>query len=284
MAAAASSSAECHILALPEELLDHLAVAVCASLDGPFTLTVLSRTCNRLSATCTNSSFVELCGQLLYSRQGIASLEQLAVLEAYGNLGTTRVVFLGADTGIRPGSLARLEEFAQLMRRHPRLNVTIEAHTGRNAPPTFAPAFTRMRARRVGQHLLSNGVPSGRIKAVNGWGKSIAIAAGWQPGVESARAELYFTLDGLTFPERPSYYDGLAPPVGELLSDEEDASEMSADDDSDSYEDSDSEVEADEMQGEMQGEMQAEGEQMSDATGNDEAVENGGTDHDGAST
>ena len=123
-----------------------------------------------------------------------------------------RVTFLGADTEIRSTSLTRLTDVAAIMVRHPRLLLEIEAHTGRNAPPAYAPHFTSQRGRAVALHLASLGVCLERCFH-RGWGKDIAIAAGWQQGLESARAELYFSLDGLLMPRRPHVYDGRELPL-----------------------------------------------------------------------
>ena len=150
------------------------------------------------------------------------------MLESLRNLvpeGNVKIIFMGADTAIRPGSLARLDDIARLLQQHVgRLTVSIEAHTGRNAPPSFAPHFTRARATVIMLRLLAEGVSQAQIETANGWGKDVAIAAGWQPGIESAHAELYFTIDGLTMPPRPSYYDGRTPPTGEYESDSESSS------------------------------------------------------------
>ena len=140
------------------------------------------------------------------------------MLEALENLSPFREVratFMGADTEIRTASLARLDDVASLLRQHPSLRVCIDAHTGRHAPNFYAPHFTWQRAVTVAQHLASAGVAVERITA-RGWGKRVAIAAGWQPGLESARAELYFSFpNGLELPPRPECYEACSdePPV-----------------------------------------------------------------------
>jgi hypothetical protein len=211
-----------NLVELPDELLEEVSTRLCADLDGPASFGRFCCTCSRARRL---GSDVALLGQrgLERGQSGVATLEQLAVLEALQNLGSARVVFLGADINIRPGSLARLDELAALMLRHPRLTVTVEAHTGRNAPDRFAPQFTCMRADAVAHRLIDRGVLDARITC-NGWGKRIAMAAGWQPGVESAIAELFFHLDGLTLPMRPGYYSGVLPPeIGPGTTSDEDS-------------------------------------------------------------
>ena len=205
----------CHLLALPPDLLEAISSRVESALNGPTTLCRLSLTCHALHEHCSN--LVHRCGSRR-GQDGIKTLEQLSVLESLRNLvaeGNVKIIFMGADTAIRPGSLARLDDIAGLLQQHKELNVSIEAHTGRNAPPSFAPRFTRARAKVIMLRLLAEGVSLAQIASANGWGKDIAIAAGWQPGIESAHAELYFTIGGLTIPPRPSYYDGHSLPTGD---------------------------------------------------------------------
>ena len=39
-----------------------------------------------------------------------------------------------------------------------------------------------------------------------GWGKAIAVAAGWSAGLDSRHAEVFFRLDGAEMPPRPPHY------------------------------------------------------------------------------
>lgn len=216
----------CHLLSLPDELLEVILRRVESGLNGPAHLTRLSLTCCTLQGRCGDAQLVCRCG--LDRGQRVETLEQLAVLEALRNLvpeGNVKAVFMGADTEIRTGSLARLDELAALLRQHKQLTVSIDAHTGRNAPPNYAPHFTRARAWFVAMRLMEQDVPPQRIISTIGWGKDIAIAAGWQPGLESAIAELFFHLDGLTLPPRPSYYHGRSPPEVEEEEEEEEVIE-----------------------------------------------------------
>ena len=203
---------------LPEELLDACVSHLARTLDGPADLARLACTCRQLCGFILAPAFVARCG-VERGHPGLASLSQLAVHEALTNIGTNRLVFEGADVRLRAGSLARCDEFASLMLRHSALTVSVEAHTGRNAPEFYAPSFTAVRAGRIANKLAAAGVDPDRISA-RGWGKVIAIAANWQPGIESARAELFFrlppaagaTTEGLELPPRPAYYAGKEPP------------------------------------------------------------------------
>ena len=88
----------------------------------------------------------------------VVSLEQLAVHEfvrAILSLQGNRLTFEGASTELRAGQKGMLAHYATLLRRFPRVRLHIDAHTGPNAPPTFAPSFTRERAETVVCELLA---------------------------------------------------------------------------------------------------------------------------------
>ena len=227
-------SAITSLLALPPELLEALAAWLLSLLNGPALLARLSLTCTQMHQLCHSTAFLCARGHE-FGTAGVVNLQQLGVLEALKNLGTHRVVFMGADIEIRPGSLARLKDFASLLKQHEDLTVAVEAHTGRNAPVLYAPAFTRARAIEIKRVLTEvEGVPAHRVTSATGWGKDVAVAAGWAAGIESARGELYFELCGLVMPPRPSYYEGLVPPVIMAAAyDDEDGSDGSGDGDSD---------------------------------------------------
>jgi hypothetical protein len=191
-----------------EILFDEVCAQLTMSLNGPCDLCRLARCCRRLHAgIMRDATFVSRRGSER-GVPGVTSLEELAVLEAVQNIGPdeVRCTFHGADTTIRPGSLARIDDVAHLMLLHPTLTLCIDAHTGRNAPDLFASVFTWQRARSINRRLITGGISYERIRS-RGWGKRIAVAAGWQPGVESARAELYLSLGGVEMPPRPELYE-----------------------------------------------------------------------------
>lgn len=227
----------CRLTALPADLLDAILCRVESELNGPTLLCRLSLTCHVLWELCSDADFIGRCGSKK-GQTGLQTLEQLTVLESLRNLvaeGNVRIIFMGADTAIRPGSLARLDDLAGLLQQHAeRLTVCIDAHTGRNAPPSFAPRFTRARAKVIMLHFLAEGVSQTQIESANGWGKDIALSAGWQPGIESAHAELFFSIGGVTIPPRPSYYDGRTPPTGDYESDSTSSDSLESESDEDS--------------------------------------------------
>ena len=154
------------------------------------------------------------------------SLEQLAVLEAVaalcaypselrqGPVGT--VYFTKGDARLRPGSsLDRLEQFAALMRRHPRATCRVDAHAvGSRAQRIFVAA---RRADAVVDALVTRGVPPEALEAFS-WEDRLTGAAGWAPGgYETRRAEVSFVLDGVTLPPRPAYYAGVAAQAAEPI-------------------------------------------------------------------
>ena len=154
------------------------------------------------------------------------SLEQLAVLEAVaalcaypselrqGPVGT--VYFTKGDARLRPGSsLDRLEQFAALMRRHPRATCRVDAHAvGSRAQQIFVAA---RRADAVVDALVTRGVPPEALEAFS-WEDRLTGAAGWAPGgYETRRAEVSFVLDGVTLPPRPAYYAGVAAQAAEPI-------------------------------------------------------------------
>lgn len=248
-AAFATQSNEDWLTVLPDELVDAICAQLAASLDGPADLARVAKSCQRLRTLVRSADFARRRGEER-EQANLSTLEQLAVLEVLRNIGTNRLVYEGASIALRAGSRARCEDFAKLMLRHPSLTVSVEAHTGRNAPEGFAPAFTKARAMQGFRYLARLGVGHDRITACNGWGKDVAIAAGWQPGIESARAELFFRLPvaavgagggaAIELPSRPCYYAGrMPPPLNEpdevfsallLDSDDEDDADASTED------------------------------------------------------
>lgn len=157
------------------------------------------------------------------SRSAAASLEELAVSQAADAVGDNRVDFEGMSTELRDGNGPVIDRHLAVLSRFPQLTLRIDAHTGRHAPTTFAGPFTLERAREVSGEFVSRGLSESRVRAF-GWGKTIAVRAGWQAGRESARAELYFEFGGASFPPRPDCYAGQTPYAEELSSEEEDES------------------------------------------------------------
>ena len=139
----------------------------------------------------------------------ISSLAQLAAWDIISRMKRHAVTYEGASSDVREDSLPVISAFASVLKRFPEARLQIHAHTGRNAPPLYAPGFTRDRADEVaGILLVEHGISSERITA-RGWGKAVALAAGWPAGRQSARGELFIDIGGLLLPPWPSYYDGV---------------------------------------------------------------------------
>ena len=130
---------------------------------------------------------------------GVATFEQLALHEALTALETSRITFEGASRDIQSSSMPAVSEYARLLRRHPRASAHVDAHTGVHAPSSFAPAFTCERARSVVSELVAQGVAASRLTST-GWGKAIAVAAGWPQA-----ASLHAQRCGSCFPSHSWY-------------------------------------------------------------------------------
>lgn len=148
-------------------------------------------------------------------RDKVTTLEQLAVWEALEAIACHRVTFEGAATEIRDESQPVVAAYANLLGRFPSLKLSIHAHVGRHAPPSFALSFTRERAEEVASRLeYDHGIEPERISS-RGWGKAVALHAGWPAGRESARGELFVECHGLLLPPLPSHYHGVEPDQAE---------------------------------------------------------------------
>jgi len=140
---------------LPDDVLERIGSVVVSDLAGGVAhLSALAASCRRLWAVFTAAGFVS---RLAAERgvSGLSSLEGLAVLETVTGLGTNRIYFMDAQCIFRPGSsLERLNEYEALLRRHPRLILRIEGHTGSRAPDGAARRFSYQRTVAIGEYLL----------------------------------------------------------------------------------------------------------------------------------
>lgn len=152
----------------------------------------------------------------------ITSLQQVAVWEGIERIEGNRVTYEGASVEVRESSHPTVEAFGRLLQRFPSIRLQIHAHTGRNAPPTFAPRFTRDRAEEVSEMLVRlYSIPRHRMTA-RGWGKAVAVHNNWPAGRDSARAELFVEVDGLTLPPLPAHYEGVDAATPDESDNEED--------------------------------------------------------------
>lgn len=211
-------------------LSDDLVVKIATALS-PAAYARLRGSCGAMRQLLTTAHLIQERG----APETIKTLEALALLEAVSAIGGNHVTFEGAITQLKPGFGGRLAAYAELLKRFGRAHLHIDAHTGRNAPSTYAPSFTRDRARTVRQELEERGVHRARVTCT-GWGKIVAVHAGWPVGQESARGELYVEQDRVFYPARPAYYASVAdicPPASSASDDEYADSEEEFEDDED---------------------------------------------------
>ena len=220
------------ILSLSDDLVVKIATAL-----SPAAYARLRGSCGAMLQLLTPAHLIQERG----APETIKTLEALALLEAVSAIGGNQVTFEGAITQLKPGFGGRLAAYAELLKRFGRAHLHIDAHTGRNAPSTYAPSFTRDRARTVRQELEERGVHRARVTCT-GWGKIVAVHAGWPVGQESARGELYVEQDRVFYPARPAYYASVAdicPPASSASDDEYAESEEEFEDDEDDEDDVD---------------------------------------------
>ena len=234
---------------LPDETIEiccaWLADDYCA---GVTSLVRLAQCCKRTRRLVHDPACIERCAaQYGLSVERPPNLEILAIAETMAGLGTNRIFFqrkgrayMHSAPVLRPGSsMARLVEFALLLRRHPRLSLRIEGHEGSHEGvchdaedgsgsfrASFGQSVQRADAVRNGlleleclEKLTKLGAKQwGRLPAkrfasriqTQGWEDSVAEAAGWSGGLETCHAECFFTLDGIEVPARPPHYSAAA--------------------------------------------------------------------------
>eukprot|EP00908_Phaeocystis_cordata_P019520 Transcript_31056.p1 GENE.Transcript_31056~~Transcript_31056.p1 ORF type:complete len:264 (+),score=49.00 Transcript_31056:83-793(+) len=200
---------------MSQHLLDDLTAGAAA-------LGRLACTCQLLRAVVSTLQPQVACravalGCAAYDEQ--LTLEQLAVLEAVASLciyeseikhgPVGAIYFTKGEARVRPGSsLDRLDQFAALLRRHPRCCCRIDAHAVGSRAQRREVAIARANA--VVSALVARGVDPEAVEAVS-WEDQVAGVAGWAPGgYESRRAEVSFVLDGVRLPPCPGYYDGVS--------------------------------------------------------------------------
>lgn len=154
--ASATSTAEEEEVAAQEparglsDLADELLELICAALADDYCIGVtslvrLARSCKKMQMLVVHEpACIARCAAqyniVLPSSTKKPPFELLAVAETVAGLGTNRIFFqrkgrsyMHVTPQIRPGSSgARIQEFALLLRRHPRLTISIEGHEGRH--------------------------------------------------------------------------------------------------------------------------------------------------------
>ena len=128
----------------------------------------------------------------------VDSLEALAVLEAMSgkDLGENHVAFHLASLTMTKPSKALLTHYLALLKRHPKLELRIDSHTGVGAPAGVHASHSVRRAAVVADWLMSHGVAAERLSAC-AWGYRVGMKRNWPARPEFARVELF-----VAFPSR----------------------------------------------------------------------------------
>ena len=179
----------------------------------------LARCCRAWRGIVSAPRFARDCARYLSFRQDVLTLQQLDV-ELEIRAVPPRVYHQFAEADLVPEAAEALSALAAIVRRHqPAAHVYVDSHIALGPPPSVAVMITRRRALCVVQALNANGVAVDRERVTaTGWGNHVTAGAGWRPtsdqsSSDSARSELFVELDGVSFPERPEHYVGLAPPA-----------------------------------------------------------------------
>lgn len=113
---------------------------------------------------------------LILSAAVVDSLEVLSVLASLkADIKTNHIVFHLASLKMVKQSKDVLGEYAKLMKRHPRLRIRIDSHTGVGAPPPIAPQHSVQRACVVARELVALGIGLERVMAC-AWGMDVGRA------------------------------------------------------------------------------------------------------------
>jgi outer membrane protein OmpA-like peptidoglycan-associated protein len=131
--------------------------------------------------------------EFVLDSRAVDSLEALAVLSSVRELKTNHIVFHLASLKMTSNSEALLDQYATLMKHHPRLRMRIDSHTGVGAPPPIAPQHSVQRACRVARHVMRHGISLERILAC-AWGMDVGRKQRWAATQEYARAEVYLSM------------------------------------------------------------------------------------------
>lgn len=142
--------------------------------------------------------------------KGCSSLEQLQlglkVSEVCASDSSNHLYFeYGGGLSLLDKTKKLVHAAALFAQQHPRLKFHIDAHAGVGAPRGIATRTSRARALSVVQEMTELGVQKEHV-STTAWGRRISSVWLEPESLTAARAELYFSLDGQEFPERPEYY------------------------------------------------------------------------------
>ena len=152
----------------------------------------------------------DFCENGLSWASGCTSLEQLqvgiSVSEVCASESQNHLYFeYGGGVNILPATKQLIHAAALFAQKHPRLRLHVDAHAGVGAPRGIATGTSRRRAQCVVQELVELGVRAESVSST-AWGRRVAMVWDEPESSASARAELYFRLDGKEFPDRPDHY------------------------------------------------------------------------------
>ena len=128
----------------------------------------------------------------------VDSLEALAIIEAMQGdmIGGNHITFHLASVDMTAPSEELLARYAGLLRRHPRLRLRLDSHTGVGAPAGIHASHSVRRAQAVADWLLAHDVDAERISAC-AWGYRVGQKRRWPASSKFARVELF-----VAFPKR----------------------------------------------------------------------------------
>lgn len=140
----------------------------------------------------------------------------------------------GGGTEVRAITKPLLENAASLGRRHPLLRVHVDSHVGGAAPTGLATMISQRRGISVVAELATRGIAEERT-SMRAWGRTISSVWSEPEDTTAARAELFFSLGGVQFPQREAYYNLVPkdqwPPTGATQAHSPPSSEDEGDDD-----------------------------------------------------
>lgn len=195
-------------------------------------LVQMHRTCHKFHAVLNAPDFME---SYISNQNGmderiqtLGQLELMQRMERHGLLAENRIGFAFASLEISEdqrsiesedersvrieGSQSRLVQLQAVADVFSEATIIIESHCGRAGPRRVAPVFSQERGHTVAQEFehLDNTIE------IHSWGRNIADVAqsSEHPYSELAQTgkgwvEVYLQLDGVAFPEHPSYYEGI---------------------------------------------------------------------------
>ena len=138
----------------------------------------------------------------------LSTIERLALVESLRECSTC-IAFKVFSCDLLEASLAPLQRFATLMKRHRSFQVSIEAHRGLEAPRDAGYIFARERGRNVKIALLACGLEPERLQVISYGNRRPLVWAFGNPGDAkdaggpNRRVELYVrSPDGFEVPAR----------------------------------------------------------------------------------